>query len=834
MPVLEVSPKVVSFTSISTDTTYTQCVTLKNVSSSCIKLRFRRPSTSFFQFSPPKSYTLAPGISTSLTITFSCTKLSPYYDSFIILLSNHPPLSVSLEAIPPKPSLSFSHKLIDFIRIPSFSKSSLPLCVTNSSQTSANISFVVNASLPNLQVSPSSVHLLPASSSTVSVNLTTQDPGAFSSYIQAMSMDEHQKVPINEQLIEVRAIVFGETLSLYDLRNLDHVVKSINFDCSQMFFGKSVVKEYCLWNNSGGSVKFNFSKNFTPGLSKHDEFLSDTFLQVTPRVGTITTEDQNVKLSISFTPKLSSQNLLKLSRLIMTKQFKSLPITPFKLEYTLTLTSTTLGETKATQFNFEGSAVVPLIAIDQYELYFDSTVINHSSTKTISVSNLTGHDLVVSFGKIAHFNVTSPQIQILKNSQISIPVVFCPKQGGELTGSIPVFVGVSQESTFQLHPLSVFGKCDLHSSITSKTPIIPDTRDSFKLSTIKKPLFKTDPTIIDPLNPNQLPLEEMEGNHVHRMGYIKHMRSQRVKQELRMTRELRKQYENDVDLGMIPGDEINPPSLSCLPLTEKIVLQKSRQSVASTSLLTSADSFVTKKFPSPSKTELGKLHALSDCDLELISAGVTEIDFGKLAIGSKVAKSFNIHNGTAQSIAIKVDLAQFPLLSCSKTQLIPPNSTAGFDIILNIDKTLPNILNMVGNFTASPSVSINNQSILNLELFAEITEILLQPVNDILAFEWSNSSNMFLNPAYQELVLTNTSNSTAFFSLKECPSWCILFCPQDSIAPFKTARLKVELRPDSRVSYSGSIKFKVDFGPMVKVDVIGTIVEGRITSTVKK
>ncbi|KAK2949545.1 putative Cilia- and flagella-associated protein 47 [Blattamonas nauphoetae] len=145
---------------------------------------------------------------------------------------------------------------------------------------------------------------------------------------------------------------------------------------------------------------------------------------------------------------------------------------------------------------------------------------------------------------------------------------------------------------------------------------------------------------------------------------------------------------------------------------------------------------------------------LNPNEISLISIGTRHIDFGRVTVYSKSARSLNISNDITANIQATLVITNPELsLSSPASQIIPPGAMAGFDIIFTSDNAQ--------NFTGQIIVQINGNNLFNVTIAADIIPISLElPVNEVfLSFSSSNISRC----VSETFNITNPGNHPANF-----------------------------------------------------------------------
>ncbi|KAK2945450.1 putative Cilia- and flagella-associated protein 47 [Blattamonas nauphoetae] len=145
---------------------------------------------------------------------------------------------------------------------------------------------------------------------------------------------------------------------------------------------------------------------------------------------------------------------------------------------------------------------------------------------------------------------------------------------------------------------------------------------------------------------------------------------------------------------------------------------------------------------------------LNPNELSLLSVGTRNIDFGRVTVYSKSARSLNISNDIPANVLATLVINHPELaLSSPVSQVIPPGAMAGFDIIFSSD--------IAQTFTGQIIVQINGSNVFNVALAADVIPISLElPVNEVsLSFSSSNINRCMC----ETFNITNPGNHPANF-----------------------------------------------------------------------
>ncbi|KAL0205193.1 hypothetical protein P9112_000500 [Eukaryota sp. TZLM1-RC] len=731
-------------------------------------------------------------------------------------------------------------QLVDFGRVACFSKSTYDLHLTNSGGSQAEVSFSVTQSLVNLAISPSSISIPPGSDQTITLTLQAREKGIFKAFVQVTTKSNSGY--FSQTTLDVNALVVGTKLSFHSPSS-GQQLSELSFDRSiPIFFGESVSFTVPLFNDTPSRASFNIVHDRAPDCLEESILTADVidYLSVSPKTGQLSPLEKS-EITFSINPQVSQSIMSMIQRLIMRNEVASvINSNGFRIKFMINVNC----DPKKSSFNLflNLDFIFPVVSCSQYEIFFPETGVNKKNSVPVTLTNQNNQDVAVSFDKIAHFCINPSQSILKPNTRATFICTFNPKRSGKISGKVFLNIGKSSKFLLKLLPITLSGSSYL--SKNNQSINLTKTNNSeeiYKLNTIKKPLFKTDPSILDPLNPYQLDVEEMEGNYEHRTQYIKHLREQRVKKAQKARDIERKRFENAVDLGIKPDDSF--PHLKPLPLTESVEFGSKRKDLREAALVNrylDSSIYIEKKFPPPSKIESSGLRYLDEDELSLVITSQLELDFGRLTIGSKGVKYFNIYNGTDSAISVKIDVTGHDLIDCHQStrhpQLVPAKSVAGFSVVLNSAN-----FNKIEQFSSNVNVIINNQAVFQFSIMGEIVPVTVNAVPDLIGFDLTHDDPENLGKSTEEkceeiFALANPGNLNLDFKLMQKPSFLIISPTYGSISAFNSTKIKAVFIPDENLSYSDSVVFKITNDYTIKVDIVAKIPEGKLvtSSTVRK
>lgn len=241
----------------------------------------------------------------------------------------------------------------------------------------------------------------------------------------------------------------------------------------------------------------------------------------------------------------------------------------------------------------------------------------------------------------------------------------------------------------------------------------------------------------------------------------------------------------DVDLGMERQSGVQPRTLRMPPelkqRSEPLWLDKAGGPAASSSKTAfDENKFVKTKFKAQPATQAEVADCAANLDYDQLGqvlAGPKTLHFGRISVNSVAKKSLSVQNHLAQNVLVALHLRdddhleELAELTTLKSQVVPPHSLAGFDLVFRSATEQ--------FFQKQLGFSINGVHKREVTVVAEVAPIVVELSTHELQFEFG-----YLNTSPSltlEVALTNTS---------------------DSVAPFQWTVASPSVRPDSSKSSS--------------------------------
>lgn len=217
--------------------------------------------------------------------------------------------------------------------------------------------------------------------------------------------------------------------------------------------------------------------------------------------------------------------------------------------------------------------------------------------------------------------------------------------------------------------------------------------------------------------------------------------------------------EDPVSLGFEPHEGLIPPNPP-VRVKEPMKLPSEIYRVRNTKKKPVFNDKVTieKKF----KSKPTKRIEINECSKKLqpnqllhIIPSSQLVNFGTVSVFSKEIRSFQLTNNNQMHILAEIVPFQEIINSKPKSQVIPPNQTAGFDIVLDTSNSC--------SFTNKFQYVINGKHTYSITVIARINPIEVVLNNTVMNFKLPNDS--FQNYSSQNLSLFNKSNSVAKYEI---------------------------------------------------------------------
>ena len=295
-----------------------------------------------------------------------------------------------------------------------------------------------------------------------------------------------------------------------------------------------------------------------------------------------------------------------------------------------------------------------------------------------------------------------------------------------------------------------------------------------------------------------------------------------------------------IDLGMAPRGGLSEPQLKLPepaaelwldhPLGEPPKKSKGRAAPDPTRL-------IRKKFkPQPSTPA-----EVRDCGKELTGAELSKVvflsktlEFGRVSVQSATTLSFNVSNELETTVLFACAFEDEELhQSTPSSQVVPPGSVAGFDVIFS-SRTEQ-------NYTGSVVCTINGQHHLKFHITAEVVPIMLSVVPEELTLQLRDDE--VETYASQAMTIENEGNAEASFQWQPSSTGAFYVHPPEGlVGPGEKLELQLTFEPTgpapkgSEGVYAETLTYRVEDGLGLdgSLHCTGEVSEGKCAFVEKK
>lgn len=293
-------------------------------------------------------------------------------------------------------------------------------------------------------------------------------------------------------------------------------------------------------------------------------------------------------------------------------------------------------------------------------------------------------------------------------------------------------------------------------------------------------------------------VKELARRAEHRAAYHEYLTQSRVQREAkgkglgkafglkkRVAQARGTNQDDDVDLGLT---KLQPPPIhlprSILEANEPLWVSR-HSTDGSLNLLFDDLKLIAKKFKSLPATpaEVADCAQILDLsELELVRSGPKTINFGRLCINGRATRGLTVQNNMARNVLVTLQLEMSPFKegdslheSALKTpvtsQVIPPHSKAGFDLIFRSDKEQ--------YYQQNLTLLLNNHHFRHVTVVAEVAPMIVELTPSDLLFDF-DALDLSFNVS-RDVSITNTSDCDAPFTWTCLP----LIATQDGTPPLE-------------------------------------------------
>ena len=872
-----VTPEALIFRKTNVKDVDTLDVTVKNTSKKSIKIRFQLPQKSFFSLSTEQIFMIPPGLDATVKITHH--SLSKNVEKSVLkVLSPNETIEIPIISHPPSPNVQFKTHFCNLGIITNGASKVQKFGFTNFGTKPGNYKIICDASVLNY------AEILPKQgviglNRTVDATLTFH-PNRTGTYNFNIYLEVEGNVDIIRP-INIKAEVIDQTLYLkYPDDKLDYL------DFGQIFNGQKKVLSFQIINNSSSKRSFTISPpipakmNNSPG--KLFSFLGQN--ENKDKLNVMNKENINSNVSSNFSfdkfkgeiQPNSSTNIL-----VIFSTNKSIGMDNSEIMHSAYSEVYITGTDIILPLKMIGSGINIGFTISCVDFVFEKVQIKKSSVKTFSITNDSSLlPIQFSIKQIAYFHFLPCSGTIQPNESKEIKITFTPKSLGlfNVSTNIVFFQNLLSRS------INLIGESidisSLQTQINSNL-LNPPIEQNGKKSN-PKPRFKKLKKGINPnskniyLQPeNALTEDELEQKKQKRKifdNYLMEMRQNRemsnqnklIRNEAKknahdIIKNSKNQYtekdmhdlivqqinliiekeNNPITLGLTPFEGLIPPEPS-LPKANLTVFEPTyspnnnynRYPHLTKNRNTKA--MIKKKFkPKPTKKiEINECSKkLNESQLLLIIPSSQTINFGEVSIYSSTIKHFQLTNNTQLHILAEIFTPKEVSKSTPKSQVIPPNKTAEFDIILDtssVGNKMCNFQYKINGYHTYSVAALGQVSPIDVVLSAFILYFNFKERKESNFFEINSpkSNNKvfeseFQNSVSQQLTLQNNSNSVAKYEIKGFDSIFHSSKKHGDIQPNSSISLEIIYTPDQTSHHERMIDLTIFGGESKTIKLVG-------------
>lgn len=794
-----------------------QCeVIVRNTNRKPVRLRFFADHP--FELSTGRTFMVVPGLEARVFIKY-IAQSSDMVESHLRVSTSEGEIIVPIKAYPVSAIFEFNQKLLDFRTVGTGSSTVQQFYFRNFGQAPANFKFTWIE--PSVVIQPERGVVKP--NEEFSAFLTFKPLASKKYDFEISAVVEGSRDPIIP--MRVQANVVPQALEmLLDGKPFQEL------DFGYVFFGHRRVFNVLLKNTGTCRRAFTFAKwndVVTSGRGRRgvaqrlrtnseDDMRMEEAFRIKPSSGEIDA-NSSLNIEISFDPPRKGES-------------RGIEI-PFSSSSALAVAET---EQKV-QFVARGIATEMKYSITGFDFDFGRQKVATKETLICRIeNNSTKLPLTFSFTTLAHFSFQPQAGKVEASSYKDISICFFPQRLGPF----------DMKSRLNICDGLVDRDVNLKGFATTTVDEKPFVR---------RPLVETDASaraqLLWPTSKYGLTVEEYNDKKAKREvadSYIKE--SARLRQEKREKDELlakckrsavaqlnqtEQKYTNEdlkelvmeklnevmnkedrIGLGFEPCEGLTPPDPPMRRIKEP--LQAFRKT-ARWNKKAEFDDRVTikKKFkrePASRAERTDCAKKLNPTQLLLVASSHQTMDFGRVSVGSREVRSFQITNNLSQFIHAKMIVAVDELReSTPEKQVIPPNQVAGFDMIFTPKK--------LGTVNTSFQYTINNSQTYSVAVVAEVIPIDVQLSRSSIAFSFG--PDVEDNILVQKLTLSNTSNAPARYEWRGFDNVFYVHNNTGSIEPNREVTIDVFYKPDSNPHREAAVNFLVENGVSKTLKLVG-------------
>lgn len=445
--------------------------------------------------------------------------------------------------------------------------------------------------------------------------------------------------------------------------------------------------------------------------------------------------------------------------------------------------------------------VVPSIKVSPDMLHFGQCPVNQRRDIVLRITNSSPQNTPIEFEipRVPHMRVHPMRGKLAPAQNTNVVVSFMPKAPGKYNQDLCIKYGNSQYS----HTMHCYGEAP----VIGEKPVPvkglertgrdfdpeyvyvnqdqlnlpPRARNLQSLTKIMKEDLERNQHSSDALDSIMLDLPEptpyslspsaMQEHVRNKQRYNKMLKDSRIRRKIRAKEEIHPSepidifYEDDVNMGLVPGSGLKSPryNVDDIPV-DKLHLERAldddsaAEGVTGHRYMHDENKLIKKKYKAGPTTqaEVRECSAsLESWQLGLISFGPAVLDFGNVYVKSTAVKSFSVFNDLPQAILVAMQYdAEELSRSAPTSQVVPSAHAAGFDV--SVCSPTPQ------SFQRQVVYTINGIHPYKLLVKATITPVQIRMSRADLNFRFGEDS--LEKTLSEKLMLDNPGNAPAKFS----------------------------------------------------------------------
>ncbi|KAK8858256.1 hypothetical protein M9Y10_013357 [Tritrichomonas musculus] len=818
-------------------------ISVRNISKKPIRIRFSLPQTNLFYLSSGQTFLIPPGLVSSVKISHQ-SKSNVIEKSSVRIYSPDESVQIPIIAYPPSPNVQFNEKDINLGTMSYMSIEVRKFSFTNFGTLEGN--FKIKSDNKFIEITPKNGTIKPNGKVEASFTFNPPAPGNYSFHI---TLSVEKNVEIIKPLL-VTAEVLDQSISLqFEKKDLDCL------DFGPLFYGTKRNLVIQIVNRSSSKRSFTIRKPFSEKLNNSvgtsaaslspKSFFRTSSVTYDQRQSSEKESQNSEKQEDHFSISPLSGELKPKSSTNITVTFSPPPksvIDDIETIYS-SLSEVCITDTdRVLPFKMTGSGVRVGYSISCVDFDFQRKKVKSRSIKMFSIQN-ESKVLPIQFKikQIAHFHFFPSSGSIAPNCLKDIQVIFSPNSLGlfnttttiefcqsmqtrtiKLSGESVSEISPEEEMTGQEKPFKYPNITEFPSSNVNVKAEYKLSREEVIEKYEKRKIFDSYLTDMEKKREEHEKERELKvRSKEEAIDILKKKNQPYSKDDLHdmIVNQIKKnmdQIEDPVSLGFKPHEGLNPPNPT-LRVREPMKLPSEMFRVRNTKKKSVFNDKVTieKKFkPKPTKrieiNECSKV--LQPTQLLHVIPSSQLVNFGTVSVFSNEVRSFQITNNNQMHILTEIIPFQEIVNSKPKSQVIPPNQTAGFDIVLDTSKP--------GSFTNKFQYVINGKHTYSITVIATINPIDVTMNSSVINFRLPNDS--FQNYSCQNLTLFNNSNSIAKYEITGFEDSVFSFHEKSgSIQPNSNTSIEITYKPDTSPHSERIIDISVFGGSSLLLRLVG-------------